>query len=233
MAIYHPPTFVNAYLQSKIAYLQGTGVPFFPTMPTDISAATDGFSMTQLVGSDSGQKYYFNGAAAIYDRMFKMRRTPFPHIKCEQILYYFYSLTTDAVDRLIEITQQVQDFLDNGDESAQELNNWIKTYQAASPGDPVPAVDNYGNPVMIPVTTINQYGKEEYVLDLNGNKTFEQEMLKTARFQYGSEYKDLLLPFFHSIKVYQLQETRDIIDFATARTYAGNKIVVDYDWHKS
>jgi hypothetical protein len=39
--------------------------------------------------------------------------------------------------------------------------------------------------------------------------------------------------FFHDIKVYQLEESRDIIDFGTARTYAGNKIIIDYDWHKS
>ena len=51
------------------------------------------------------------------------------------------------------------------------------------------------------------------LLDLNGNP--------------------LELPFFHDIKVYQLEETRDIIDFGTARTFAGNKIIIDYDWHKS
>jgi hypothetical protein len=37
--------------------------------------------------------------------------------------------------------------------------------------------------------------------------------------------------FFHSMKIYQLQETRDVVDFATARTYAGNKIIIDYEYH--
>ena len=37
---------------------------------------------------------------------------------------------------------------------------------------------------------------------------------------------------FHRIKVYQLQETRDIVNFGTARTYAGNKIIVDYEYHQ-
>jgi hypothetical protein len=37
--------------------------------------------------------------------------------------------------------------------------------------------------------------------------------------------------FFHNFKIYQLEEARDIIDFGTARTYAGNKIIIDYDWH--
>jgi len=38
--------------------------------------------------------------------------------------------------------------------------------------------------------------------------------------------------YFHDFKVYQLEETRDIIDFGTARTYAGNKIIIDFDYHQ-
>jgi hypothetical protein len=45
---------------------------------------------------------------------------------------------------------------------------------------------------------------------------------------WNTESKPL---FFHNFKIYQLEETRDIVDFATARTYAGNKIIIDYDWH--
>jgi hypothetical protein len=37
---------------------------------------------------------------------------------------------------------------------------------------------------------------------------------------------------FHSFKVYQLEETRDIIDFGTARTYGGNKIIIDFEYHQ-
>ena len=36
---------------------------------------------------------------------------------------------------------------------------------------------------------------------------------------------------FHSFKVYQLNESRDIIDFGTARTWSGNKIIIEYDYH--
>jgi hypothetical protein len=172
-------------MQEKIAELNETAVPFFPTMPTDLQASTDGFTLDKILGTDPNQRYFFNGATAIYDRMFKMRRTPFPHIKNEQVLYYFYSINEQAVSRLIEITQHIQDLLDNGDESAEDLNNWIREKQASVN----PLVDDNGD--ILPS------------------------------------------PFFHSIKIYQLQETRDIVDFATARTYAGNKIIVDYEWHKS
>ena len=35
---------------------------------------------------------------------------------------------------------------------------------------------------------------------------------------------------FINFKVFQLQETRDIVNFGTARTYAGNKIIIYYDY---
>jgi hypothetical protein len=38
--------------------------------------------------------------------------------------------------------------------------------------------------------------------------------------------------YFHSFKIYQLEETRDIIDFGTARTYGGNKIIIDFEYHQ-
>ena len=37
--------------------------------------------------------------------------------------------------------------------------------------------------------------------------------------------------YFHEIKIFQLEEARDIIDFATAETYIGNKIIIDYEYH--
>jgi hypothetical protein len=38
--------------------------------------------------------------------------------------------------------------------------------------------------------------------------------------------------YFHRFKVYQLEEVRDIIDFGTARTYGGNKIIIDFEYHQ-
>lgn len=180
MAIYYPPAFINAYMQENISQyfknnpLDGFNAdltfPFFPTSPTDITALTERFE--------------YNDKFAVYDRMMKMRRSPFPHIKSEQLLYYFYATGTNPIPAMIEITQKVQDLLDSEDESAQALNDWIKDKQVSD------------NPL----------------IDDSGNK--------------------LPSPFFHRIKIYQLEETRDLIDFGTARTYAGNKIIIDYDWHK-
>lgn len=164
MAIYHPPTFINAYLQSKLG--EDFDVPFFPTSPTAIDDLTETFPESATF--------------CVYDRMLKMRKSPFPHIKSEQLMYYFYSKGPNAIENVINVTQEIQDLLDREDESAQELNEWIKN-----------------NP------------------------------------QTGPDNKIMPKPFFHRLRIYQLQETRDIIDFGTARTYAGNKIIIDYDWHKS
>lgn len=173
MAISYPPIFINDYLAEKIPSALGPErfssslMRFFPTAPTDLDALTETFPEAST------------DVFAVYDRMFKMRRKAFPHIKDEQLLYYFYKMHSDPV-ALIFATQVVQDLLDRGDESAQEINSWI-----------ISKLD--------PVTKL---------------------------------YKNEFLPvYFHEIKVYQLEETRDIIDFGTARTYAGNKIIIDYCYH--
>lgn len=178
--IHHPPTLINAYLSEKLNELFYSGapgtlttptVPLFPSMPTDIDALTETFP-------------YSDGRFAVYDRMFKMRRKAFPYIKCEQVLYYFYAYGERAVPDIIEIAQTIQDFLDDGDQSAKEINYWVKT-------------------------------------KLNAN----------GLFPVGS---DFIKPvYFHEFKIFQLEETRDIVDFGTARTYAGNKIIVDYEYHKT
>lgn len=189
-------------MKDRIASLHDVAVPFLPTMPTDLQATTDGFSYTKLMGDDTNQRYFFNGAVAIYDRMFRMRKTAFPYIKSEQTLYYFYSINDQAVQKLIEMTQTIQDILDRGDDAAQDLNSWVSKLYISQGSRVAPIVD--------PVTGLENILR---VVSIKG--------------------EDFLLPYFHSIKVYQLQETRDIVDFATARTYAGNKIIIDYDWHKS
>lgn len=173
MAYSYPPIFINDYLAEKLPVILGPSrftsnlMRFFPTAPTDLEALTETFPEAST------------DVFAVYDRMFKMRRGPFPHIKDEQLLYYFYKMHSDS-EALILATQVVQDLLDRGNESAEELNAWIRT-----------KID--------PVTQL---------------------------------YKGEFLPvYFHDLKIFQLEETRDIVDFGTARTYAGNKIIIDYRYH--
>lgn len=39
--------------------------------------------------------------------------------------------------------------------------------------------------------------------------------------------------FFHKIRVYHIDESRDITQLASARTLVGNKIIIEYDYHVS
>jgi hypothetical protein len=156
-----PVLWINQYLKEKIFEASTLVVPFFPTGPSTIETLQTSFPES--------------GAMAVWDRMFRMRRGPFPHIKCEQVLYYFYANGESPQLKMIDIQESVLRYMDRGDESAQELNAWTK------------------------------------------GKTFD-----------GMECKF----YFHDFKIYHLEEARDIVDFGTARTYAGNKIIIDYDYHQ-
>lgn len=169
MATVYPPKLINDYLHEKINSALGFSMPFFPSGPTDINALTETWPDAT------------NNTFAVYDRMFRLRRKAFPHIKSEQILYYFYKTSNDP-EQLIDVTQHVYDLLDREDESAEDINSWIRS-------------------------KLNRSGI------------------------YIAQDKEFLPVFFHSFRIYQLQEVRDIIDFGTARTFAGNKIIIDYDYH--
>jgi hypothetical protein len=158
-----PVLWINQYLKEKIELLTDLeDVPFFPTGPSTLETL-----QTQFPDG---------GTMAVYDRMFKMRRGAFPHIKCEQILYYFYASGNQPILKMIQIQEAVMRLLDRGDESAEDINVWAR-----------------------------------------------EKVIGGMTCQF----------YFHDFKIYQLEEARDIVDFGTARTYAGNKIIIDYDYHQS
>jgi hypothetical protein len=263
MAIDYPPVFINNYLAEKIPaslsnYFASDLMKFFPTQPTTIDTFTEEFP-------ESADEPF-----AVYDRMFRMRRKPFPHIRSEQVLYYFYK-TSGGIDALIETVQLVQDLLDNGDESASDLNAWIAGKLISSAGTPttretiaITRKERTSNVVTLTTSARHGFnvGDTVVVSDVLGsmNGTFEISSINaiTNQFSYvkagvdsadsvvstGAKVgiahdtvkffdKDFFLPYFHETKLYQLEESRDIIDFGTARTYAGNKMIIEYDWHKS
>jgi len=167
-ALNTPVLWINKYLQSKLSGLGFDGVPFFPTSPSTIDNLTQSFAEN-------------NGVMATYDRMFKMNRKSFPHIKCEQLLYYFYATQENSITNMIQVTEIIYRLLDRFDESAEEINSWCSNRRVDLGPDGL--IDN--------------------------------------------------IFYFHNFRVYQLEETRDIIDFGTARTYAGNKIIIEFDYHQT
>lgn len=177
MAITYPPVLINEYLSEKIvqtipdAYY-GNALRFFPTLPTNIDSITEGFPEAS------------NDVFAVYDRMLKLRRQAFPHIKGEQLLYYFYK-TNQNPEALFETTQIVFDLLDRQDESAEDLNAWIRSKV-------VDGVITFGT---------------------------------------GSLARSFNPVYFHELKVLQLEESRDVANFQTTRSYAVNKVIIDYKYH--
>ena len=170
-----PALWVNSYLQEKIGNLINVGIPFFPTMPTTIDDLTETW-ITVPDADGLPNRLNYSGVMSVYDRLMRMRRSPFPHIKCEQLLYYFYATQDNVTENMIMVQESILRLMDREDETAEEINRWAK-------------------------------GK---VIDG-----------MTCQF------------YFHKFKVYQLEEVRDIIDFGTARTYSGNKVIIDFDYHQS
>lgn len=161
-----PVLWINKYLQEKITLLTDINTPFFPSTPSIIDDLTGSFPE--------------GGVMATWDRLIKMNRKGFPHIKCEQLLYYFYATADNNIENIIKIQEAVLRLMDRFDETAEEVNNWCSNRQ----------------------------------IRLDQNTVIDNMF------------------YFHNFKIYQLEETRDIIDFGTARTYGGNKMIIDFDYHQ-
>jgi hypothetical protein len=161
-----PILWINKYLQDNVEGLTGLSVPFFPSTPSTIEALTQSFPES--------------GTMATWDRLVKMNKRKFPHIKNEQLMYYFYANGDEPILKMVKMQEAVLRLMDRLDESAEEVNDWCS----------------------------------------NRRITLDDGNVVDCMF------------YFHSFKIYQLEETRDIIDFGTARTYGGNKIILDVEYHQ-
>ena len=107
-----PLLWVNKYLQAKAEILTSIEIiPFFPTTPTDFEAITQSFPQS-------------DGVVCVYDRLSRMNKNKFPHIKTEQVLYYFYATAENSTTNMIKIQEAVLRLMDRFDETAEEVNNW-------------------------------------------------------------------------------------------------------------
>jgi hypothetical protein len=174
-----PTLWINEYLKEKIGLDTGIGVPFFPSRPSSIDELTESWITITPESTNEPQRLAYAGVMATWDRLVRMRRSPFPHIKQEQLLYYFYATEDNVIENMVQVQEKVLRLMDREDETAEEINNWSR-------GKTIP-------------------GKTEPL---------------ECRF------------YFHKFRVYQLEEVRDIIDFGTARTYGGNKIIIDFEYHQ-
>lgn len=164
-----PVLWINKYLEEKIPLLSDIEVPLFPSTPSILDDLTGSFPEGGVMGT--------------WDRLVKMNRKTMPHIKSEQIMYYFYATAENTIENMVKIQESVLRLMDRLDETAEEVNNWCSN-----------RVINVGT------QSIPNYIENMF--------------------------------YFHNFKIYQLEETRDIIDFGTARTYGGNKMIIDFEYHQ-
>lgn len=185
-----PILWVNKYLQTQLALDVGIGVPLFPTTPSNIDDLTEQWVVLDpaTLSTTDQQRYAYSGVMATWDRLFRRRNSAFPHVKCEQLIYYFYATQENVTENMIQTQEEIYRLFDRGDESAEEMNRWQRIQGEISLGKDV---NNDGEIDSVP-----------------------------------PEF------YFHNFKVYQLEEVRDIIDFGTARTYGGNKIIIEFDYHQ-
>jgi hypothetical protein len=108
-----PATTINGYLWHTMKQLDntlqkqyGNKTPFFPTSD-----------------SSSGAKSWENKPYVIYDRIMRPRKSPFPYIKCESILYYLKGNEIQT----IEWGMVFQMVLDRMDDAAQDINDWNRS----------------------------------------------------------------------------------------------------------
>jgi len=160
-----PILWINEYLKDKMQDLGFGTVPFFPSTPSTINDLTEFFPD--------------GGVMCTYDKMIRLRKSPFPHIKGEQAIYYFYATAQNSIINMIKTTERVLRLMDRQDETAEEINLWCKQ---------------------------------------KGSLIVEGETVYP-------------IFNFHFFRVFQLQETRDIINFNTTRTYGGNKIIIEYEYN--
>ena len=124
-----PMLWINTYIQEKLAEGIKIGVPFFPPSPNTIDDLTESWITV------NDERYTYQGVKCTFDRLIRMRRSPFPHIKQEQLLYYFYATQEGVTPKMIAVTESVLRLLDREDETAEEINDWMvgKTIAGNSP----------------------------------------------------------------------------------------------------
>lgn len=114
-----PMLWINKYFQEKLAENLKIAIPIFPTMPNTLDNIQDYFLKINNVN------YEYAGVMGVYDRMFKLRRGPFPHVKCEELVYYFYATDSNVTDYMVAVAETLLRLFDGEDESAQDLNAWL------------------------------------------------------------------------------------------------------------
>ena len=173
-----PLLYINQYLHSLLSSYTDINMAknpnidnYVPFVPAGVTTNIDAFY--ENLAATSG----FEGelpSVIFYDRLLRLRNSPFYVGKREQALYTIHATASQAYKIGLVISQ----VLDREDVSAQDINKWMHDNKA----------------------------------DLTA-KGFPMRV------------------FFRSMKVFQIDESRDLLELETFRGGTMHKYIVEYDYH--
>jgi len=251
-----PPTFLNKYILSELEHYELISdidlINPTPMIPAQVST-----NIEDLYNDSIQIRQSESPILIVYDRLMRFRPTPFYLNKREQLIYFIYS--TD-VGKLIDTVRVMSNALDREDSSAEDVNSYNfmnPTLSSPLVTGPAKTISNKAlTSNFATITTSTAHGLivgdavtitgvdatfngTHYVRNVPSATTFKFN--KTAAnvasiAASGSVSKQGYTPFnilFHSTRVYQADESRDVAELASARTLFVNKLIVEYDYHIS
>jgi hypothetical protein len=249
-----PPTFLNKYILSELEHYGlisdielASTIPMVPAQgPTNIE---------DLYNDSLQIRQTENPILIVYDRLMRFRPTPFYLHKREQLIFFIY--TTD-VGKLMDTVRVISSALDREDSSAEDVNSYNFLNPTLSTPPVTISTKTISNKALtgkfatITTSTAHGFVAGDAVTITGVDNTFNgtyfiKSVPSATTFKFyknaanigsiaasGSVSKQAYTPFnilFHSTRVYQADESRDVAELASARTLFVNKLIVEYDYH--
>ena len=250
-----PPTFLNKYVLSELEYY-GLISDIDLINPTPMIPAQVSTNIEDLYNDSIQIRQAESPILIVYDRLMRFRPTSFYLHKREQLIYFIYS--TD-VGKLIDTVRVISSALDREDSSAKDVNayNFMNPTLTISSPPITYSAKTISNKALTnkfaTITTSTAHNLEvgdaveitgldatfngiHYVRDKTATTfKFKKDAANVASIAAsGSVLEKEYTPFnilFHSTRVYQADESRDVAELASARTLFVNKLIVEYDYH--
>ena len=250
-----PPTFLNKYILSELEYY-GLISDIDLINPTPMIPAQVSTNIEDLYNDSIQIRQAESPILIVYDRLMRFRPTSFYLHKREQLIYFIYS--TD-VGKLIDTVRVISSALDREDSSAKDVNayNFMNPTLTISSPPITYSAKTISNKALTnkfaTITTSTAHNLEvgdaveitgldatfngiHYVRDKTATTfKFKKDAANVASIAAsGSVLQKEYIPYniaFHSTRVYQADESRDVAELASARTLFVNKLIVEYDYH--
>jgi hypothetical protein len=254
-----PPTFLNRYILSELEHY-GLISDMDLINPTPMIPAQVSTNIEDLYNDSIQIRQSESPILIVYDRLMRFRPTQFYLHKREQLIYFIYSTDVGKLIDTVRVISSALDREDSSAQDVNSYNFLNPLLKTSSPPI-VFSSKNISNKALdgriATITTSTAHGLEEgdaveitgvdatfngiqYVTDKVSNTVFRftknlsyaGDVASTAA--SGSMLKKESTPYniaFHSTRVYQADESRDVAELASARTLFVNKLIVEYDYH--